>query len=331
MAYGLPPTAPPWPSQQRCPSDRHAAMARMQQRREQRGSFGEEEKDFSMSSKNCFEDEISRQPRRPRSRHNEVLEDSRKYNDEVERPRRIQPVAPPKSADRRPQRHHEEFDEDLGPPPRSSRRHREEVEETPKRRDRERDREVRDRDRDRDLDRDRDMDRDRRHEKPSRKKQQDPDEEPLPPEVAKADFSTLQEMIAKSIKEAELQTELPELKPVGNDDQELRIREERRKKREEEEQQRVEERKRLRKEREEARLREIQEAQRQEEEEEERAKEGERKKKADEELQARKIKAATKIQAVHRGNCSRAGKAMSKGNVGTAGKTPPDEEGDLLM
>lgn len=306
-------------------------MARMQQRREQRSSFGEEEKDFSMSSKNCFEEE--RQPRRPRSRHTEVLEDSRKYADEVEsRPRRVQPVAPPKSADRRPQRRHEEFDEDPGPPPRSSRRHREEVEETPKRRDRERDRDVRDRDRDRDrdLDRDRDMDRDRRNEKPSRKKQQD-DEEPLPPEVAKADFSTLQEMIAKSIKEAELQTELPELKPVGNDDQELRIREERRKKREEEEQQRVEERKRLRKEREDARLREIQEAQRQEEEEEERIKEEERQKKADEELQARKIKAATKIQSVHRGNCSRAGKATSKSNDGTAGKTPPEEEGDLLM
>lgn len=328
MAYGLPPTAPPWPSQQRCPPERHAAMARMQQRREQRGSLGEE--DFAMTYKGGFEDDISRSTRRPRSRHTEVLEDAKRFNDEVEsKPRREKPL---KSADHR--RFGDEFNEE--PPPRSSRRHREE-QETPRRRDKERDRD-RERDLDRDMDRkqdrdrrqdldrdmdrrpDRDQDRDRRHEKPSRKKEQE-DDEPLPPEVAKADFSTLQEMIAKQIKESELQTELPELKPLNNDEQELRLRQERRKKREEEEQQRIEERKRQRKEREEARLREMQEAQRREEEEEERKKEEERKRKAEEESQIKQNKAATKIQAVYRGKCSRAGTASNRTN----------EEGDLLM
>lgn len=335
MAYGLPPTAPPWPSQQRCPPERHAAMARMQQRREQRGALGEE--DFAMPYKGSMEDDFSRSARKPRARHTEVLQDAKRYTDEVES--RSVRERPPKSADRR--RLADEFDEE--PSLRSSRRHREEPEEPPKRRDRERDR-ISDRDLDmerdrrfRDKDRDREMDRERQHEKSSIKKQQD-DEEPLPPEVAKADFSTLQEMIAKQIKEAELQTELPELKPCNNDDQELRIRQERRKKREEEEQRRIEERKRQRKEREEVRLREMQEAQRREEEEEERKQEEERQKKADEELRLRQIKAATKIQAVHRGNCSRTGNQFApkpvEGQVRNKESTvskKTSEEGDLLM
>jgi len=50
-------------------------------------------------------------------------------------------------------------------------------------------------------------------------------------------------------------------------------------------------------------------------------KEEERKRKAEEESQIKQNKAATKIQAVYRGKCSRAGTASNRTN----------EEGDLLM
>lgn len=144
------------------------------------------------------------------------------------------------------------------------------------------------------------------------------DDEDLPPGVQKADFKTLQAMIARGIQDAEtgavkLESDIPTLH--GEDDEERRFRERQRQRREQEAAQREREREvarqRRRREQEERERRQAEELER-----EEREELSLRENRAQAEEQCRReLAAAVQIQAHVRGRRSRAGKPHATGCV----------------
>lgn len=140
------------------------------------------------------------------------------------------------------------------------------------------------------------------------------DDDCLPPGAQKADFKTLQEMIARGIQDAEtgaveLEADIPAASFFNEDEEERRFKERQRQRREQEAMQREKEREQARQ----KRRREQEERERRQAEELEREEQEEtslKEARAQSEAQCRKeLAAAVRIQARIRGRRSRAGKA----------------------